>query len=109
MQLMTSEDEDDTGDRVTLMTMHAAKGLEFPVVFIIGVEEEMVPHGRSVHEGPDGLEEERRLFYVGITRAKDKLFLSSCQNRRRVGGRSAPYHRCEPSRFLMEAGVVKAV
>ena len=105
MQLMTSEDEDDTGDRVTLMTMHAAKGLEFQVVFIIGVEEEMVPHGRSVHEGPDGLEEERRLFYVGITRAKDKLFLSSCQNRRRVGGRSAPYYHCEPSRFLAEAGV----
>lgn len=107
MQLLGSNDEKEENGKVTLMSMHASKGLEFPIVFIIGVEENLLPHERSLREGPEALEEERRLFYVGITRAKDKLFLSSCQNRRKVGGRTAPYYRCTPSRFLVESGLVK--
>ena len=62
-------------DRVTLMTLHAAKGLEFPVVFMIGMEETIFPHTRALYE-PSEMEEERRLCYVGMTRAREELFLS---------------------------------
>lgn len=68
---------DETSDSVTLMTLHNAKGLEFPVVFIAGMEEGIFPHARSITGGFDDIEEERRLCYVGITRAKEKLFLTS--------------------------------
>ncbi|MCB1307957.1 MAG: UvrD-helicase domain-containing protein [Leptospiraceae bacterium] len=83
-------------DFLYLMTLHNAKGLEFPVVFITGMEEGFIPHSLSVDEG--GLEEERRLMYVGITRAREHLFLSSCR-RRRVFGQ---YQDRLPSRFLEE-------
>jgi DNA helicase-2/ATP-dependent DNA helicase PcrA len=73
---------DKTKDAVTLMTLHAAKGLEFRVVFITGLEEGLFPLSRSL-ENPSDLEEERRLFYVGITRAKERLFLSFARQRRR--------------------------
>jgi DNA helicase-2/ATP-dependent DNA helicase PcrA len=79
----------------TLLTLHAAKGLEFPVVFIIGLDEGELPHYRSM-EDPEALAEERRLFYVGLTRAKDQVFLLRAF-RRRVAGTS---NLCEPSRFL---------
>ena len=82
---------------VTLMTLHAAKGLEFPVVFLAGLEEETFPHVRSL-EDPDQLEEERRLCYVGITRAKDILFVTSAQSREMHGSRMVR----KPSRFLKE-------
>jgi DNA helicase-2/ATP-dependent DNA helicase PcrA len=82
---------------VTLMTLHAAKGLEFPVVFLCGLEEGVFPHARAV-EDPDGVEEERRLAYVGLTRAKTRLFLSLAHERRH-GGYAGPR---EPSRFLLE-------
>lgn len=76
-------EEEDSG-KVNLMTIHASKGLEFPVVFIAGVEDDIIPHARAVEEGGDAaVEEERRLFYVAITRARDKLYISSCQRRRR--------------------------
>ena len=88
---------DENGGAVTLMTMHAAKGLEFPVVFIVGLEEGLVPHERS-RENPADLEEERRLFFVGITRAEQLLRISRCMTRFRKG-RSWP---AVPSRFLME-------
>jgi DNA helicase-2/ATP-dependent DNA helicase PcrA len=96
--LMTSVDRwaDDSG-AVTLMTLHAAKGLEFPVVFIVGVENQLLPHSRS-QDHPDQVEEERRLFFVGITRARQKLFLSHCANRV-VKGRSM---YASPSPFLDE-------
>ncbi len=75
---------DPDADAVTLMTLHNAKGLEFPVVFIAGMEEGLFPLARAYDE-PDALEEERRLFYVGITRAEDKLTLSWARQRRRAG------------------------
>ncbi len=84
-------------DRVTLMTMHAAKGLEFPVVFIIAVEEGLLPHERS-RESPEQLEEERRLLFVGITRAREQLHLSLARYREFRGQRRMSV----PSQFLME-------
>jgi len=79
----------------TLLTLHAAKGLEFAVVFIVGLNDGSLPHSRSFDD-PDGMQEERRLFYVGITRAKDRLYLAYSQNRS-LYGYSEPI---EPSRFL---------
>jgi DNA helicase-2/ATP-dependent DNA helicase PcrA len=92
------DDEENSG-KVHLMTIHASKGLEFPVVFIAGTEEGLIPHMRAVDEGGDAaVEEERRLFYVAITRARDKLLISSCRQRRRMQS----VVECEPSRFLDE-------
>ena len=84
------------GGRVALMTLHASKGLEFDVVFIVGVEENLLPHGRSLAEGM--LEEERRLFYVGMTRARRRLYLSLAHRRTLHGN----LHLNGPSRFLAE-------
>ncbi|WP_425147185.1 ATP-dependent helicase [Deinococcus sp.] len=84
-------------DSVTLMTLHNAKGLEFPVVFIVGAEEGLLPSRNSLNE-PGGIEEERRLFYVGITRAMERLFLSAAQNRMQYGKTNS----AEDSRFLEE-------
>jgi len=88
----------DAQQRVNLMTIHAAKGLEFHTVFIAGLEKGLIPHARALEEGGQNLEEERRLFYVAITRAKKNLYLSSCRNRRRRGR----LEECEPSPFLDE-------
>ena len=85
-------------DYVVLMTMHSAKGLEFPVVFIPGMEESVFPGYRAITEGPDQMEEERRLCYVGITRAKEKLYLSNARFRTLFG--NSTYNK--PSRFLSE-------
>lgn len=91
------DDENDKG-KVNLMTIHASKGLEFPVVFIAGAEEGLIPHARSVEENDGDVEEERRLFYVAITRARDKLYISSCRKRRHM----QMVVETEPSRFLDE-------
>ncbi len=98
--LMSSDDMDDeaVSGKVNLMTIHASKGLEFPVVFIAGVEEGLIPHARSVEENGGDVEEERRLFYVAITRARDKLFMTACQKRRKL----QMTVESEPSRFLDE-------
>lgn len=91
--------EDISGqERVNLMTIHAAKGLEFHTVFIAGLEKGLIPHARSLEEGEHNVEEERRLFYVAITRAKQRLYLSSCKTRRRRGS----LEEAEPSPFLDE-------
>lgn len=82
---------------VTLISFHSAKGLEFPVVFIVGVEDDVLPHKKSIYEA-DGLEEERRLFYVGMTRAMKELYICRAGSRMRYG-KTSP---CNPSRFLDE-------
>lgn len=88
---------DENTDAVTLMTLHAAKGLEFPVVFITGLEEGLLPHSQS-KDSEDEIEEERRLCYVGITRAQKELFLTHTRYRTKFGQRTP----CIPSRFLGE-------
>ncbi len=88
---------DPTADAVTLMTLHTAKGLEFPVVFIVGMEEGIFPHSRSLTDHGQ-LEEERRLCYVGMTRAKERLYLTWAQSRLQYG----TFHRNPPSRFIAE-------
>ena len=93
--LERGEEEDDS-DQVQLMTLHASKGLEFPHVFLIGMEEGILPHQTSIDE--DNVEEERRLAYVGITRAQQNLWFSLCKERRQFGELIRP----EPSRFLLE-------
>ena len=101
--------EESTGDAVTLSTLHGSKGLEFDVVFLIGCEEGLIPHARTIDAratddtsivrlGSDQIEEERRLFYVGVTRARDTLVLSRCKAR---AMRGKPVSRI-PSRFLMD-------
>ena len=94
--MLESDGEEEATDHVFLMTLHAAKGLEFPHVFIAGFEEGILPHHASLDE--DRLSEERRLAYVGITRAMKTLTLSFCNRRKRQG----ELVECEPSRFLSE-------
>jgi len=95
--LMADIDElQDDGARVTLMTLHSAKGLEFPAVFMTGLEEGVFPHARSMSDEEE-VEEERRLCYVGLTRARERLYLSYALHRRIHG-----YGVGEPSRFLRE-------
>ncbi len=108
LTLQTNDDDDEeerAAEQVTLVTLHGAKGLEFPVVFLVGLEEELIPHRRTLYpNGPDVAEatvdlgEERRLMYVGITRARERLYL--CRARRR-SQRSSGVDR-SPSRFLDE-------
>ncbi len=96
IDILDRSQEDEAGDRVSLMTLHAAKGLEFPHVFLVGFEENLLPHQNSLESGT--LEEERRLAYVGITRAQQTCTFSYCTHRKRYGEIS----ECEPSRFLAE-------
>jgi DNA helicase-2/ATP-dependent DNA helicase PcrA len=99
LQLSAKEEKDKEDDlpqnSVTVMTLHGAKGLEFPVVFLVGLEDGNIPHQRTIDEGTD-LSEERRLFYVGITRAKEELYLVRAKNRIRYG-KAIPRNPC---RFL---------
>jgi len=96
MDMLERNESEQEHDMVSLMTLHASKGLEFPHVFLIGMEEELLPHKQNL-ESP-GLEEERRLAYVGITRAKRSLTMTYASKRRKYGEEIA----CEPSRFLTE-------
>ncbi|MDX1504537.1 MAG: DNA helicase Rep [Spongiibacter sp.] len=94
--LERQENEEESADQVQLMTLHAAKGLEFPHVFMIGLEEGLLPHQNSIDD--DMVEEERRLCYVGITRAQRSLTMTYCAKRKSFG----EFTTCEPSRFLEE-------
>ena len=96
MDILERNQEEEAGDQVSLMTLHASKGLEFPHVFLIGIEENILPHQNSIET--DNIEEERRLTYVGITRAQKSCTLSYCTHRKRYG----EVTECEPSRFLNE-------
>ena len=96
LDIMEQKNEDEAGDRVNLMTLHASKGLEFPFVYIVGMEEEILPHRTSIEE--ETIDEERRLAYVGITRAQ-KVLTFVMANRRRSAGE---IQETEPSRFLEE-------
>jgi ATP-dependent DNA helicase Rep len=96
IDMLDRNDEESDSDNVRLMTLHAAKGLEFPHVFLVGMEEELLPHRNSIEL--ETIEEERRLAYVGITRAQKTLTLTVATRRRRGG----ELVRCEPSRFLEE-------
>ena len=94
--MMEKSEDEDASDAVQLMTLHASKGLEFPYVFMVGMEEGLLPHQTSIDE--DNVEEERRLAYVGITRAQQELIFSYAKERRQFGELIQP----EPSRFMFE-------
>ncbi|WP_261842639.1 DNA helicase Rep [Aliamphritea ceti] len=96
MDIMERQEEEDESDKVQLMTLHASKGLEFPYVYLIGMEEELLPHRNSIESGD--IEEERRLAYVGITRAKQELTLTLARQRKQYGEKVD----CAPSRFIEE-------
>ncbi len=99
VSLITRDDlDDDEGGEVNLMTIHAAKGLEVDVVFIAGCEDGIIPHARSLEEGEGNIEEERRLFYVAVTRARRRLLVSACLRRRKQNQTVD----CVPSPFLQE-------
>jgi len=100
VSLMSSVDTNSEVGKVTLMTLHAAKGLEFPVVFIVGMEEGILPHARVYEAGPAELEEERRLAYVGMTRAREELHLTYAASRMQFGQRA--YNPM--SRFITDMG-----
>ncbi|MBV4414184.1 DNA helicase Rep [Enterobacteriaceae bacterium YMB-R22] len=94
--MMERGESDEDADQVQLMTLHASKGLEFPYVYLVGMEEGLLPHQSSIDE--DNIDEERRLAYVGITRAQKELTFTLCKERRQYGELVRP----EPSRFLLE-------
>lgn len=96
LDILEQNEDETVTDNVRLMTLHAAKGLEFPNVYLMGIEENILPHQNSIDEGQ--IEEERRLAYVGITRAKKNLTITHCRQRKRYGD----LELCEPSRFLEE-------
>jgi len=93
--IQEADEYEPRSSKVTLMTLHSAKGLEFPVVFIVGCEEGILPHEKSLHALED-MEEERRLIYVGMTRAKEEVYLAFTHHRLRRGA----YEKNPPSRFL---------
>jgi len=96
MTILQNNEEKEEQDAVQLMTLHAAKGLEFPRVYLVGFEEDSLPHHQS--QDIEGIEEERRLAYVGITRAQSSLTLCYAKTRQKFG----ETQHCEPSRFLFE-------
>ena len=107
ISLVTNADKEVKGDKVSLMTIHASKGLEFEILFVIGFEENIIPHIRSIKENDGDVEEERRIAYVSITRCKKILYITYCRQRRSRGKYNNMYTKiCLPSIFLQEAGLI---
>jgi ATP-dependent DNA helicase Rep len=96
LTMLEGQDDGSSSDAVRLSTLHAAKGLEFGHVFLVGLEEGILPHREAIASG--NVDEERRLMYVGVTRAQRSLHLSFCRKRKRAG----EWHDAQPSRFLTE-------
>lgn len=110
VSLITSTDNEKEENKLVMMSLHAAKGLEFPIVFMVGVEDGILPHALAVSEDEyHGMEEERRLCYVGMTRAKQILYMSWCRNRRKFDkkNKDMAFKRSRPSKFIQEAGLVE--
>lgn len=110
MSLMSTDDSNPDEHTVKLMSLHSSKGLEFPVVFMLGCEQDILPHKRAVDEREDGIEEERRLCYVGMTRAMKFLCMSHCNRRMdtyAAKGGKLTFKNVEPSQFFVEAGLMK--
>lgn len=109
ISLVSANDKEVEGSKVALMSLHAAKGLEFSIVFMVGVEEQILPHFKCVADNPiDGLDEERRLCYVGMTRAKKILYITFCRIRKSFGKHgNAIIKQVRPSRFLFESGLLE--
>ena len=103
IMLFTSSDKSTDDNVVSLISLHSSKGLEFPIVFLIGMDEGILPHSRALLSRSDGLEEERRLCYVGITRAEKILHTSSVCEASCSGGKPSGL---TPSRFLIESGIL---
>lgn len=99
VMILGEENSDVEKGKVNLMTMHAAKGLEFNTVYLAGIEDNIIPSSRALEENPANIEEERRLFYVAVTRAKKELTITYCENRK---DRMGENHLCLPSRFIEE-------
>lgn len=106
ISLMSSTDKSSDGN-VSLMTLHSAKGLEWPIVFLIGLNEGIFPHNLSILGGEEEIYEERRLLYVGITRAQSHLYMSWYTTKNVYKGSSIVRVKCKPSRFLADLGYVK--
>ena len=109
VSLVTANDKEIEGSKVSLMTYHSAKGLEFPIVFMVGVEQNILPHRRCLEDDPmGGVEEERRLCYVGMTRAEKMLYVTWCKYRSRFGRYGQTVRqKGRYSQFLIEAGLVQ--
>ncbi len=99
MSIAGKENAEAEEGKVNLMTMHASKGLEFDTVYLAGVEDNIIPSSRALEEDPKAIDEERRLFYVAITRARKELTISYCEHRK---NRMGEVHQVLPSRFLEE-------
>ncbi len=99
VMILGEENSDVEKGKVNLMTMHAAKGLEFNTIYLAGIEDNIIPSSRALEENPANIEEERRLFYVAVTRAKKELTITYCENRK---DRMGENHLCLPSRFIEE-------
>ena len=101
ISILTQKQDNESVEKVKVLTIHSAKGLEFENVFIVGLEDGLLPHQSNIDE-PDKLQEERRLLYVAITRAKNRLYLSSSKNRRGFHSNGIEYEEKIPSRFILD-------
>jgi DNA helicase-2/ATP-dependent DNA helicase PcrA len=109
ISLVTDKEDKDKKSKIQMMSIHSVKGLEYSICFVVGVEENLLPHGRSLAEDPVGnLEEERRLCYVAFSRAKKHLYVTFCKTRKSFGKHgNIIVRKVIPSRFLFESGLLE--